>query len=58
MYIAAAGCVLIGAFTSLSTAFAWMITPFLLMWISLWVWSLWRSRDSRLMWGPSEEVGS
>lgn len=53
-YIGAAGCVLIGAFTSLPTAFAWIITPFLMVWISLWVWSLRQSGDSRSMWGPAQ----
>jgi hypothetical protein len=56
-YLGAAGCVLIGAFTSLPTAFAWIITPFLMVWISLWIWSLRRSGDSRLMWGPPSEIG-
>jgi hypothetical protein len=39
-YIVAGACTLIGAFASLPVAFAWIITPFVLTWTSMWVWML------------------
>jgi hypothetical protein len=46
IYIIAGGCTLIGAFTSLPAAFAWILTPFILTWTSMWVWLLRKSRGA------------
>ncbi len=55
-YIAAGGCAMIGAFTSLETAFAWILTPFLVGWISFWVWVLRRYGGAQCWHGPPKRL--
>ena len=44
VYVLAGACTLFGAFTSLPLAFAWIITPFVLTWTSMWIWLLRETR--------------
>ena len=44
-YIASGGCALIGAFTSTPIVFAWIVTPFVVTWMLMWIYALRQTRQ-------------